>query len=300
MVAIRSNQRAVTDRADFMVGAVCVRVETCTAELRGPLGDACAGYVPGGSEPAVRARVVVDLGAAPTEGLPELPRLSPSADGATLIDVSEGWSLTLSPALEGPHATAHLRRWREYPALWRLQLEGLVRVVAATLAPGAAGALIHGCAMVAPAGDRAALFIGASGDGKTTMTRRLPGWRPLADDTAWIGRDGSGWVVAGTPFAGKERLPLSGDQIPLAGIFALAPAEPLALTRLGAAPAFFALVSRALWFAPAWSGTQALWDLLAAVADAVPVWRLASGLEDDVAPVVAAAIDRAEAPCSVG
>ena len=285
-------------RVDFTVGAVRVVVETGEEALRDPLRDACAGYVPGGVSSEVVARIAVDLDAEPAVDLPELPCLAAPADGASLVDVSEGWSLTLSPDPPEPRATVHLRRWREDPALWRLQLEGLVRVVAATLAPAAGGALIHGCAMVAPSGDHAALFVGASGDGKTTMTRRLPGWRALADDTAWIGRVGAGWVVAGTPFAGKERLPRSGEAVPLAGIFTLAPSEPLALTRLGAGPAFFELISRALWFAPAWSGTQALWDLLAAVASDVCVWRLASRLEDAVTPTVIAALEAREAPCS--
>ncbi|PKN57732.1 MAG: hypothetical protein CVU56_09395 [Deltaproteobacteria bacterium HGW-Deltaproteobacteria-14] len=300
MGGIQPNARGAEHRADFTVGAVRVRVETAEAALRDPLRDACAGYVAGGTDPAVAVRLVVDLAAEPAAGLPELPRLALAADGATLVDVSEGWELTLSPSGLEPQGRAHLRRWREDPALWRLQVEGLVRVVAATLAPAAGGALVHGCAMVAPEGDRAALFVGASGDGKTTMTRRLPGWRALADDTAWLGRAGAGWVVAGTPFAGKERLPRSGEVVPLSGIFTLAPSSPLALTPLEAAPAFFELASRTLWFAPAWGGTQALWDLLAAAAAEVRVWRLASHLEDAVAPAVGAALDDPEGACSQG
>lgn len=271
--------------ATWAVGGLALHVRVTDARLVEPLSGAFAGYEPDpDGEARADVEVVVGLGALPERGLPELPRLA-LADGR-LVDRSEGWDLTIDPG--GRIAHAELRLWRHDPALWRVQLEGLVRVVAASSAPLVDGALVHGCALAAsPAG--AVLFLGASGAGKTTMTRRLPGWTTLADDCAWIERRDGRFYVAGAPFSGKERLPRSGRAHPLLGVVALAPRLDLALAPLPAAQAFFELTSRALWFAPGSPRAAELWALLGAVVDQVPVQRLASSLDDDVAPLIEAA-----------
>ena len=84
--------------------------------------------------------------------------------------------------------------------------------------------LVHGCAMVSPQG-RAWLFLGASGEGKTTMTRRLPGWRSLSDDTVLLEAptDGHGPRVSGTVFSGRELTPRWGERHTLDHIAILSP-----------------------------------------------------------------------------
>ena len=261
------------------VGRFSLVLEARDERLEGPLAAAFDGFTAALGGESRPLGLEVSLGLAPTEGLPEQPRLALGPDGL-LHDDSEGWALTLDP--QQGRGVARLRLWREDAALLRLQLESLARVAVATAAPYAGGLLVHGAALIAPAGERALLFVGASGAGKTTLARRLPAWTVLADDTVWLGRAAGAWEVAGTPFAGKERLPRSGQRAPLAAVVVLAPRLPLALEVLGPAAAFGALVGRVMGFAPGTAGAALTWDLLAELVAARPVLRLASRLEDDV------------------
>ena len=152
----------------------------------------------------------------------------------------------------------------------------------------AGSALVHGCAMVGPDGV-ATLFLGASGDGKSTMSRRLPGWRLLADDTVCVEalQGEPGVWVSGTPFHGSERLPRCGDRVPLARIFILAPhAERLTLTSISSAELYSALVSRV--FCPLTDGPvpREVTEWAERVAMRVDGGQLASSLDHDVAAVL--------------
>ena len=147
--------------------------------------------------------------------------------------------------------------------------------------------LVHGCAMVSPEGE-GVLFLGASGDGKTTMTRRLPGWRVLADDTVSIeGMDaGEGVWVRGTPFAGSERLPRSGERAPLSMLVSLDPgSQALSLSALQPDAAFEALVERV--FCPLLNGPipARIVDLATSVVAQASAFRLSSNLTHALAPV---------------
>jgi len=278
------------------LGALTLEVRVHEASLLAAAAGAFAGYDPNGLAGTEVLTLDVGLGAVPRPGLPELPRLALGSDGL-LRDDSEGWELTLDPTRA--HAVAELRRWREDEELWRLQLEALCRVVAASLAPARGGALVHGVALVAPGHDVGLVFVGESGQGKTTLARRLAGWTLLADDTVWVGRDpGGAYLVGGTPFAGKERLPRRGRLVRLGGLAVLAPHRPLALEPLEPGPAFAALIARAMGFAPGWgSGAQALWDLLGGLVQGVPARTFASTLEDDVEPVLRAWSATLEGAC---
>lgn len=160
----------------------------------------------------------------------------------------------------------------------------LLRMVTTAALVQAGALLVHGCAMVSPKG-QGVLFLGASGDGKTTMTRRLPGWRVLADDTVSIeGMNEPGGIwVRGTPYAGSEGLPRSGDRAPLTKLMVLQPrAATLDVASLDSAQAFQALLQRI--FCPFVDGPLPLKivDLASGVAGRVPAFRLASNLSHDL------------------
>ena len=150
--------------------------------------------------------------------------------------------------------------------------------------------LVHGCAMVSPQG-RTWLFLGASGEGKTTMTRRLPGWRSLSDDTVLLEAptDGHGPRVSGTVFSGRELTPRWGERHTLDHIAILSPHAPrVALEPVAEARGFSALCNRA--FFPLVDGPlpAQVVDIAAQVADDVSCFELRSGLEHDVASILEA------------
>ena len=164
----------------------------------------------------------------------------------------------------------------------------LMRIATSAALVQAGALLVHACAMVSPEGE-GVLFLGASGDGKTTMTRRLPGWRVLADDTALIDTiEGPGpLLIRGTPYAGREGLPRSGESAPLRRLMILHPgADEVSCLPVGAGEGFAALVRRV--FCPLVDGPipQRILALAHGVVGDVPVYRLASNLSHELAPLL--------------
>ena len=160
----------------------------------------------------------------------------------------------------------------------------LLRLATAVAVIEAESLLVHGCAMVDPEG-RAFLFLGASGDGKTTMTRRLPGWSVLADDTVLLSSraEDKAVLVAGTPFAGSENLPRQGDAYPLCRSVVLVPgAAEFSLSGLSRAEGFQALMKRA--FCPFATGPipGQIASMASVFSERVPMLRMASSLTHDL------------------
>jgi len=266
------------------IGPLGVRLEA-GPRLQAHLPRLFEGFRPGLGGGRFPVHVAASRGAPARRGLPELPTLEPVAPDV-LVDCSEGWRLRVRDGREAVRATAQLRDYGDADARLLRQVEGLIRVVAATAAPRAEALLVHGCALEVPGAGGAWLFVGPSGAGKSTMARRLPGWRLLADDTVIVSRSADGFRVAGTPFAGKERLPRDGRSLPLRRLVTLTPRRPLNLTAIGAAEAFRELLSRTMWFAPRAEATRLLWELAAALAAEVPAARLESALGDDVGSLI--------------
>ncbi len=214
--------------------------------------------------------------------MPSWDRTGPSE----LRDLSDAWDATLrlaEPSASAAHAVdVELVNVRERDDKLDLLVRGLVRVVAATLAPLEDAMLLHGLGMVSPRGE-AVVFLGESGAGKTTTAGRLPGWRRLSDDTVMVGRADGTWYCAGTPFLGKERLPTSGARAPLGGLCFLKPhAQELALTELRTAAAFAQLSRHALWFTRDKTLSEMLTDQLVSLASDISGFKLSSNLDHDL------------------
>lgn len=224
---------------------------------------------------------------------PRLPWFT--REGEALIDRSQGWDARL--LLEDTRVRADFQlvdvaafgeQWA--PTLLALNVAAALRVSLGMAAPSARALLFHAAALSHPT-HGAILFLGASGEGKTTMSRRLPGWRLHSDDAALVWQDASGWSVAGTPLPGKEALPRSLAPSPLRALVALSARAPaLALTPLAPGEAGFQLMSRLLWFG---EPTAPLATLIAELTTSVPAYRLSSSLEHDVAPPLTAALEAA-------
>lgn len=127
--------------------------------------------------------------------------------------------------------------------------------------------------------DRAVLFLGESGTGKSTHTRlwldNVPGARLLNDDSPILSTTQSGPVVSGSPWSGKTHC-YHNEQYPLAAIVRLSQAPQNIIRKLSVIEAFAAIqpsLPPALaivdYYADRWV------DIVAGVLESVPVFHLA-------------------------
>lgn len=238
-----------------------------------------------------RIEILLARGAGDALDLPEESRWQEVSPGV-LRDSNRLWDALA----EGFQAGAPERRIRVAirprvgsPNRVDLALHALLRSVVATAAPLDRALLVHGAVMIPPGGGPAWLFVGPSGAGKTTVTKRLRGWTARADDTALLEVPAAGpLLVSGTPFPGKEGNRRSGVPHELGRIVRLEPhAERLALEPLGPADLFAEIVRRTFWYVDGAALQACVADLAAEVAGRVPGFRLASSLHHDILPVAA-------------
>jgi hypothetical protein len=100
--------------------------------------------------------------------------------------------------------------------------ENYLRIITAYAALRDRGLFLHSAAVVAD--DRAFVFIGRSGAGKTTLSRMAlaEGCRVLSDDAnVLFSQPGQGYVAGPIPFAGElgQRAAIEGGPFPVAGIY---------------------------------------------------------------------------------
>jgi len=113
------------------------------------------------------------------------------------------------------------------------QVEYFLRLVYALLAYEAGGLLLHAAAVVQ--GERACVFIGHSGSGKSTVARLAAGNRVLNDDMVILLPDSKRWVVHATPFWNLPGSSIAITQAALGGIFSLVQDRRVFLDPLGIA-----------------------------------------------------------------
>lgn len=223
--------------------------------------------------------------------------LTPVGQGA-LVHAGPVWVLAVRGLGSGESVVADVRFRRAVTARG-VHFEALVmllRALAATISVLEGGLLVHGSALVPAGGSEALVCVGPSGHGKSTMLARLPTAAALADDTVLLHRTAPGdWRVYGTPFAGKERQPRIGGPAPVARVLALEPHAPqLSLEPQHPGAAFREIIARTFWFVRGGTLPGRLMALAHALVAEVPVHRLASSLDHDLAPLFARAAPPAE------
>lgn len=128
-----------------------------------------------------------------------------------------GWSLDL----KGGRGRARL------DALKAQDIDSLLRTLYASLLPREGASLYHAAALAF--GGNASIFVGASGAGKTTLSRhlsRLKGVRVLSDELAAVLKTSEGFKACSTPFWGEFRMPTNNGSRPLAQVIFLEKALP--------------------------------------------------------------------------
>jgi hypothetical protein len=136
------------------------------------------------------------------------------------------------------------------------------------------GVELHACGVLAPSG-KGYLFVGHSGDGKTTTARlwaEVPGAEVLSDDRIILRREGGTWWMHGTPWHGEAAF-AANARAPLTAIVLLARGERNALDPIAPAAAVSGLLARS--FVPLHdpAAISSTLELLERVASDVPCFR---------------------------
>jgi hypothetical protein len=180
----------------------------------------------------------------------DLWRMVEGPGGGLCLDVHERpadrWSRMATVARDFSEGTLHARERSSSGAWMPLRHPHDQILIGNRLAYLGAG-LVHGCGVAL--GNRALLFCGRSGAGKTTIARlwREAGARILNDDRMVVhGADGRA-VASATPWHGQEG-EIHPETVPLAAIFHLNQAPHNALRRLSPAQSVARLMATS--FAP--------------------------------------------------
>jgi hypothetical protein len=205
-------------------------------------------------------------------------------------------TLELDPAPEslraaGLHVLARVE-WRAAPAagLWTPHegeacagaCENLLRLLAAYRLLERGGLLLHSAGIVD--GDRAHVFLGRSGAGKTTLAHLsvAEGRSVLSDDLNAVLPGAQGPVAWAMPFAGDMRADAASLPRPLDGLYRLRQASGHAREREPRASMLAAAVACAPYVNRDPHRLGALLRAAAALVDSVPGYRLAFARDDGV------------------
>lgn len=279
---------------DLRLGALTVRIASVPPWTEA-LDALVAGFTPG--LPTASEAVVPDLvlslgGASSRPSDARAPSFTPRTPGSpdVLDDLCEAWSASIDLTRRPIAARYALYDGRPDAHVRRELVASSLRTALGIAAPTLGALLLHASALAPAPGAPALAFLGASGEGKSTMVKRLDGWRLLADDACLVTRE----HICGTPLRGKEGLPRSGTAHRLGGLVILQKGSPtLRLERLTPAEATDAILRRVLWHARAPAQEAVLLDVVGGLAERTPTWRLASSLEHDVAPALTASREAA-------
>jgi hypothetical protein len=152
-------------------------------------------------------------------------------------------------------------------------IDAILRIVHTLVLSGQGGFLVHAASAVR--NGKAFLFAGASGAGKTTISRFAP---PdailLTDEISYVRKIGKTYRAFGTPFAGE--LAQSGDNIcaPLETLYLLAKGSTNRIEPICHAEACRELLANILFFAEDEAAVKSVFDASCRFIGQVPVCRL--------------------------
>ena len=136
------------------------------------------------------------------------------------------------------------------------------------------GFLVHAASAVRDG--RAFLFAGASGAGKTTISRLAPpDVTLLTDEISYVRRQEDGYFAFGTPFTGELALPGENLRAPVAALYLLARGRENKIEPVASAHAARGLLENILFFAGDPELVNLVFQSACEFAGRVPVYRLA-------------------------
>jgi len=152
-------------------------------------------------------------------------------------------------------------------------IDSILRILHSLLLANEGGFLVHAASAVR--GDRAFLFSGLSGAGKTTISRLAPpDVSLLTDEISYVRRERAGYRAFGTPFAGE--LARVGENIaaPIAALYLLSQGKENRLDPIPRTEAVRLLMRNILFFAHEPPLVRRVFQAACDFVDKVPVQRL--------------------------
>ncbi len=247
-------------RTGIGIGGVTVGVRTSDAAFLHLLEDRYTGFTTDARSPDYEFEIL----------LSPPPEVAPDAD----VHVwREGglWKLTRGDFYAEWDPSS--RRGRIRQSANPYSIDAVLRIVHTLVLAGKDGFLVHAASAVR--NGRAYLFAGASGAGKTTITRLAPpDVTLLTDEVSYVRREGREYLAYGTPFAGELAKVGENVRAPLAAVYLLAQGPENRIDNVSTADATRALLSNVLFFAEDPELVQAVFHSACALVERVPVRRL--------------------------
>lgn len=166
----------------------------------------------------------------------------PSPSQSHVFTFEQGKLSFSAPAYQGEVDVLASNAWLSLEAQSPLDgVEYFLRVIYALLLFEAGGVLLHGAGLVRE--QRAYVFFGHSGSGKTTASRLSKGVIVLNDDLVALLPVSPGWMVYATPFWNPTQVMPVPYAAPLAGLYRLVQAQRVWLEQISPAQAVAELTS---------------------------------------------------------
>ena len=250
----------VSLRADIAIGGLQVGVRSASRELIGMLESRYAGFLAA----AGPAHFEFDVEVGPTREDEPDEDVRVFRDGALWRIERGDFRAQLDTAA---------RRGNIRQSANPYSLDSVLRIVHTLVLAHEGGFLFHAASVVLDG--RALLFAGASGAGKTTLSRLAPANATLlSDEVSFVRRAGDGYLAHGTPFAGELARPGENVSAPLAAIYLLEQGARNEIVPVPAAEALRAVLANVLFFARDDELVRAVLDSAANLVERVPVRRL--------------------------
>lgn len=174
--------------------------------------------------------------------------------------------------------------WNESSLLWEgaaahfvgvrheYDMDSLIRILLSVLLVPRHGFLLHAATVLRD--DRAYVFTGHSGAGKSTVASMSPAGSVLTDEISLLRAVEGRWHAHGTPFWGEFRAKGANVHAPIKGVFVLVQAQEDRAERIPARDAIRAILPNVLFFSRDPDTTGGLLRLLAELLQQAPCYRL--------------------------
>ena len=218
-----TSQPAASDAVAIEIGGMAIALRTQDVGFRQLLENRYAGFTRASSNPQFEFDIELRENSDLLDHNPHDHDLSePSetrADQEVQIRLESGqWLLQrgdFHARWDSKAGRGHIRQSRNPYAI-----DSVLRIVHTLILAKQGGFLVHAASAIR--GGRAFLFAGASGAGKTTISRLAPTDATLlTDEVSYVRQEGDGYRACGTPFAGELAKVGENQSAPLSTLFLL-------------------------------------------------------------------------------